>query len=140
MKFEIVMDAHEEYDPKHPYQGRPDQKISGKIAFTGHFDPVLQQYTLENVDANTFQTREGAEPSIIIVGQPQQVEPGYPPAETFSKAESITPDNVQQKPTDHGSAQARLLTALPKTRQEKNCQRLPIRAELLILVAINLTI
>ena len=78
VKFEIVMDAHEEYDPEHPYHGRPDQKLSDRIPFTGHFDPVLQQYTIENFDANTFQTREGAEPSIIIAGQPQLAESDTP--------------------------------------------------------------
>ena len=44
--------------------------MPGKIAFTGHFDPALQQYTIEDFDANTFQVKDGAQPSIVIEGQP----------------------------------------------------------------------
>ena len=69
-----TMNSQEEYDPERPYQGRPDQKMAaGKIPFTGHFDPLLQRYTIENFDADTFQTREGADPSIVIASKPDHV-------------------------------------------------------------------
>ena len=104
VKFEIVMDAHEEYDPEHPYHGRPDQKLSDRIPFTGHFDPVLQQYTIENFDANTFQTREGAEPSIIIAGQPQIAESDTPMGTDLPNHGLNTPSKEQQQVSAHVTA------------------------------------
>ena len=70
VKPEIMSD---EYDPERPYQGKPDLKMTGKIPFTGYFDPLQQQYTIENFDSNTFQTREGVEPSIILPDKPNYI-------------------------------------------------------------------
>ena len=44
--------------------------IPGKIPFTGYFDPILQRYTIENFDQNTFQTREEVEPTIVMTDRP----------------------------------------------------------------------
>ena len=70
VKPEQTMD---EYDPERPYQGRPDQKMGSKIPFTGYFDPIQQRYTIENFDSDTFQTREGAEPSIVLPDKPDYI-------------------------------------------------------------------
>ena len=72
VKTELVMDGGDEYDPEQPYQGRPEQKlIPGKIPFTGYFDPILQRYTIQNFNQNTFQTREEAEPTIVMTDRPE---------------------------------------------------------------------
>lgn len=67
------MANNDEYDPERPFQGRPDKNMAEKISFTGYFDPIHQQYTIENFEDGTFQTLENSEPTIVIAEKPDYV-------------------------------------------------------------------